>query len=125
MSRGIDTSIDTLGSKVVSTSSSNSRLISRGHSSVGVGNKGGDMEGSRVGIGSNSWGSSNNRGNSRSSIVSVGSDSWSGSDDRGSSSIGTVSGSKVVSTGSSNSRLISRGHSSVGVGNKAGNMDGG
>merc|ERR1711962_1658025 len=47
------------------------------------------------------------------------------SNNRGSSSIGTVSGSKVISTGSNNSRLISGDNSSVGVGNKAGNMDGG
>jgi len=118
-SRGIDTSIDTLGSKVVSTGSSNSGLISRSDSTVGVSNKGGDVEGSAVSIS----GSSNNRGSIISNSWGSG-DNRGGSNNRGSSSISGTLGSKVVSTGSNNSRLISRGHGSVGVGNKAGDMEG-
>merc|ERR1719391_1027913 len=98
----------TLSGKMVSTSGSNSRLISRGHSPVGVRDKSGDMERSTV--------SSNNRGSNRNSR---GSSSYNG----GRSSIDSSLGSKMVSTSSGNSRLISRGHSSVGVRDKSGDME--
>merc|ERR1719312_56392 len=125
-SRGIDTSDNSLGSKVLSTGSSNSRLISRSHSSVGVSNKGGDMEGSSISIrsrGSSNNGSSGNSGSSSNNGSSSSIDGG-GSYNGGSSSISSVLSDQVVSTGSSYGRLISGDNSSVGVGNKAGDMDG-
>merc|ERR1719312_900719 len=122
---GSSISIRSRGSKVLSTGSNNSRLISRSHSSVGVSNKGGNMEGSSISIrsrgSSNNGSSSNSRssGNngSSSSIHRGGSYNW------GSSSISSILSDQVVSTGSSYSGLISGDNSSVRVGNKAGDMD--
>ena len=107
-----------LGSKVLSSGSNNSRLISRGHSAIGVGNQAGDMDGTSItvsrSISSSSDGSSGNRSSGIGSSRSI-----------QTSSIGSLSlGSKVLSSGSNDSRLISRGHSTIGVGNKAGDMDG-
>merc|ERR1740131_405302 len=80
-----------MGSKVVSTSSSDSWLINRDNSSVRVSNK--------------------------ASIRSIASSisNWSSSSIN--STINSL-GSKMVSTGSSNCRLINRNNSSVGVSNK-------
>merc|ERR1719341_244091 len=100
-SSGIDSS---LCGKVLSTGSNHSRLISRSHSSVGVSDQGGDMDGTGISGGNGGKGSS-----------SVG---RSGSDDGGSSGIDSSLGGKVLSTGSNNSRLISRSHSSVSVGDQ-------
>merc|ERR1719290_412236 len=61
-STGIDTSNNTVSSQVVSTSSNDGRLISRGHSAVGVGDQGGKMEGTSVAIGNRVSQRSSNRG---------------------------------------------------------------
>merc|ERR1740128_661816 len=95
---GGSSSIDgSLSSKVLSTGGNHSGLISRSHSSVSVGNQGGDMDGTSISGGNGGKGSS-----------SVG---RSGSDDGGSSGIDGSLGSKVLSTGSNHCRLISRSHS--------------
>merc|ERR1719357_1144312 len=93
-----------LGGQMGSTSSSHSRLISRSNSSVGVGNQrlNVQVEGSGIASSSHNGGSSHR-----------------GSNNRGSVDLATT-GSKVVSTGSSHSRLISRDHSSIGVANQVG-----
>merc|ERR1719312_1577796 len=108
--RGIDSSHNTMGSQVVSTGSHNGRLISRGDSTVSIGNQGGDMERSSISVSSSigSRGSSNNRGNcSISSSIAI-----SGSI---SSFKSSILGGQMVSTGSSHSRLISRSDSSIRV----------
>merc|ERR1711970_798471 len=103
-STGIDTSNNTVSSQVVSTSSNDGRLISRGHSAVGVGDQGGKMEGTSVAIGNRVSQGSHNRG---SNIISI------------SSAIGSKLGGQVISTGSCNGRLVNGGHSSIGVGLKS------
>jgi hypothetical protein len=90
---------------MVSTGSSNSWLINRDNSSIGVSNKlGVQVEWSTISIANSSIRS---RCNKRSS-----------SHKRSSSSICNSLGSKVVSTGSSNSWLIKRNNSSIGVSDK-------
>merc|ERR1719402_943319 len=96
---GIDSSINSLGGKVVSTGSSNSGLINWDNSSIWVSNKlGVKVERTSITIGAN-W--SSNWGNC-------------------SSSISLSLGNKVVSTGSSNSWLINRDNSAIGVSNELG-----
>merc|ERR1719402_167003 len=117
-SSGIDTSNNTMGSQVVSTSSNDGRLISRGHSTIGVGNQGGEMQGTSIAIGNRVSQGSSNRGNNRGSNMGC-------SHNRGSSSIsipsaiGSELGGQVISTGSCNGRLVNGGHSSIGVGLKS------
>merc|ERR1719435_465534 len=67
-SSGIYSTIDSLGSKVISTGSSNNRLINGNNSSIRVGNKVGvQVEGTSItSISNSNWGSSNSRGNSNS-----------------------------------------------------------
>merc|ERR1719320_1878635 len=90
---------------MVSTCSSNSRLIKRNNSSVGMSNKlGVQVERSSIAVANSSNGSSSNSRNS--------SNNW------GSSSISNSLGSKMISTGSSNSWFIKRNNSSVGVSNE-------
>merc|ERR1719481_571181 len=84
---------ESMGGKVVSTSCSNSWLINRDNSSVGVSNK----------------------ASIRSIASSIGNRSSSGIN----STINSL-GSKMVGAGSSNCRLIKRNNSSVGVSNKLG-----
>jgi len=105
-------SIDSsLGGEVISTGSSNSRLINRGDSTIGVSNQlSVEVQGSRVAIGRgiSSWGSS------------IGGNSWGSSNNR---CLGSIEGSlsiQVISTGSSNSRLINRCDSTIGVSNQLG-----
>jgi len=105
-------SIDSsLSGEVISTGSSNSRLINRGDSTIGVSNQlGVEVQGSRVAIGRGigSWGSR------------ICGNSWGSSNNGSLSSIdGSLSG-EVISTGSSNSRLINRGDSTIGVSNQLG-----
>merc|ERR1719244_811810 len=100
----------TAGGEVVSTGSSNSGLISGNNGSVGVANQVGvQVEGSSVSMGNHGAGSNNggSGGNNR------------GSHDRGSVDTAT-SGSEVISTGSSNSGLISGDNGSVGVADQVG-----
>merc|ERR1719308_800272 len=85
---------------MVSTCSSNSRLIKRNNSSVGMSNKlGVQVKRSVIAVANSSNGSSSNSRNS--------------SNDRGSSSISSFLGSKMVRTCSSNSWFISRDNSSI------------
>merc|ERR1712106_434798 len=88
------------------TGMSNSWFINRNNSSVGVSNKlGVQVKGTSISIsGSITW--------SISSITKTTSNKW------GSSSISNSLGGKIVSTGSSNSWLIKRNNSSVGMSNK-------
>jgi len=117
-STGIDSAIDSLGEEVVSAGSSNSRSVNRHNSSVRVGNKA--SKGGRGGsVGnrgsSNSWGSS--IGNSWGSSIG---NSWGSSNNGSLSSIDSSLGGEVISTSSSNSRLINRGDSTIGVSNQLG-----
>merc|ERR1719315_783706 len=116
---------NSLGSKMISTSSSNSWFIKRNNSSVGVSNElSVQVKGAGIAVGSSiSWSiSSISGGNNWGSIaipstipsISIPSSiSW---------SIASISqtcsklGSKMVGTGSSNCWLINRSHSSVRVG---------
>merc|ERR1712243_503423 len=108
-----------LSSKVISTGSSHSRFVSRDHSSIRMGNQVSvQVEGSRVSISSSvaSMGDRSSDGrNSSSSIASVSDRSGDG---RNSSSIGRSLSSKVISTGSSHSRLVSRDHGTIRMGNQ-------
>merc|ERR1711955_160357 len=100
-----------LSSEVISTGSSHSRFVSRDHSSIRMGNQMSvQVEGSRVSITSSV--SMVGRG---SSIASMSDRSGDG---RNSSSIGRSLSSKVISTGSSHSRLVSRDHSAIRMGNQ-------
>jgi len=86
-----------VGSQVVSTGSSNSRLINWDNSSIGVSNKSSIWSiTSTIASSIGSWGT----GGINSSVNSL--------------------GSKMVCTGSSNSWLINRDNSSIGVSNKLG-----
>jgi len=118
---GIHTTVDTLGSEVVSAGSGDSGLISGDNSTVGVSDKAGDMEGTAVGVGG---GGDDRGGDSGSGGDDRGGNSGSGSDDGSSGGISSTLGGEVVSAGSNNSGLVSGGHSSVGVGNQAGDMEG-
>merc|ERR1719317_1172512 len=93
---------NSLGSKMISTCSSNSRLIKRNNSSVGMSNElSVQVKRTSIAIGTSiSWG-----------IPSI--SCISGSNNWGSNSISNTLGSKMVSTSSSNSWLINRGDSSV------------
>ena len=104
-----------MGSKVISTSSSNSRLINWDNSSIWVSNKlGVKVEGTSITIGGN-WGSNwGNWGSSNSWSSRVSSNWRSSNSNWGSSSINCSLGSKMISTGSSNSWLINRDNSSIG-----------
>merc|ERR1711955_86200 len=105
-----------LSSKMISTGSSHSRFVSRDHSSIRMGNQVSvQVEGSRVSITSSvsmvgrgssiaSMGDRSSDGRNSSSIASVSDRSGDG---RNSSSIGRSLSSKVISTGSSHSRLAS------------------
>jgi len=105
---GLSSIDSSLGGEVFSTGSSNSRLINRHNSTIGVSNKlGVQVEGSSVSIGGSIGSRSSSIGNSRSS-----SHNWD------LSSIDSSLGSKVLSTGSSNSRLVNRGDSAIGVSNQ-------
>lgn len=86
---------------MLSTGSSNSGLINRDNSTIGVGNKA--------------------DGIARSIACSIANSGRSSAID---TTIDTAIGSQVLSTGSSNSRLISRGHSTIGVSNQGGDVKG-
>jgi len=104
----------TSGSEVVSTGSSNSRLVSRDDSSVGVGHQVGvQVQGAGVAV-PGSRNSSNRGSNSGSS------DDGSGDGNGSNGGVLGSSGGKVVGTGSSNGRLINRDNGSVGVTNQVG-----
>merc|ERR1712215_388657 len=116
-----------LSSKVISTGSSHSRLAHRDHSSIRMGDQMSvQVEGSRVSITISvsmvgrsssiaSMGDRSSDGRNSSSIASVSDRSGDG---RNSSSIGRSLSSKVISTSSSHSRLVSRDHSSIRMGNQ-------
>ena len=121
---GIDSSINSLGGKVVSTGSGNSWLINWDNSSIWVSNKlGVKVEGTSITIGGNwgsnwgNWGSSNSWSSSIGNLGNWGSNL---SNNWGSSGISLSLGNKVISTGSSNSWLINRDNSTIGVGNELG-----
>merc|ERR1719222_1766096 len=99
------------GSKVVSTSCSNGRLINRNNSSVGMADKGGvQVERSRIAVGNN-WSSV---GKNRASM--------------GKNRSNSVGGSKcceVLSTGCGNCRLVNGNHCTIGVTNQAVEAGGG
>merc|ERR1712029_1324235 len=104
-SSSINSTINSLGSKMVSTCSSNSRFIKRNNSSVGMSSEVSvQVERTSIAVANSSNGSSSNSRNS--------SNNW------GSSSISNSLGSKMISTGSSNSWFIKRNNSSVGVSNE-------
>merc|ERR1719278_172123 len=110
-SSSINFTINSLGSKMVSTCSSNSRFIKRNNSSVGMSNKlCVQVERTSIAVANSSNGSSSNSRDS--------SNSWDSSNGRGSSSISNSLGSKMISTSSSNSWFIKRNNSSVGVSNE-------
>jgi len=130
-----------LGSQVVSPGSHDSRLISWGHSAIRVGDQLWDTcKGADVWAGSSndggSWGNdwaspSNDRGNR--SRVSHGSSSNGGWGDGGANQAGAgehsglesgALGSQMVSPGGNDGRLISWGHSAIGVGDQLWDMDG-
>merc|ERR1719347_2465280 len=97
-----------LGDEVLSTGSSNSRLINRDNSTIGVSTQlGVQVEGSSISIVRSicSWSSS------------IG-NSWGNSNNWGLGSIDSSLGGEMLSTGSSNSRLINRGNSTIGVSNQ-------
>merc|ERR1712243_91862 len=103
---GIDSSIQSLGGKVISSGSSNSWLINWNNSSIGVGNKlGVEVQGTSIAIvvSSNGWGGNSWGSNSISS--------WS-------ISISLSLDSKMVSSGSSNSWFINWDNSTIGVSNE-------
>merc|ERR1719347_1728247 len=94
---------------LLSTGSSNSRLIDRNNSTIGVSNKlGVQVEGASISIGGSISSRSSSKGNS-----------WSSCKYWGLSSIDSSLGGKMLSTGSSNSRLINRGDSTIGVSNQS------
>jgi len=105
----------TTSSKVISTGSSNSGLVSRDHGTVRVSNQMGvQVEGSGVSMVGDG-----------SSVDSSNGSSVSNSGDRSGVSHNSVSSesttsSKVISTGSSYSRLVSRDHGSIGMSNQVG-----
>ena len=102
---GGSSSIDgSLSSKVLSTGGNHSGLISRSHSSVSVGNQGGDMDGTSISGGNGGKGSRGVCGTS--------------SDDGAGSSIGSSLGSQMLSTGSSHSGLINGSDSAIGISDK-------
>ena len=98
-----------LGGEVVGTGSSNSGLVNGDHGTVGVGDKMGvEVEGAGVAIARSIGTSVANSGNRSSS------------NDRGSNGKSSSLGGEVVSTGSSNSRLVNWDHGTVGVGDQVG-----
>jgi len=120
----IKTSNNSLGGQMVSTGSSDSGLINRDNSAVGVSNQlSVEVEGASIAVVDGGNGSSNsNGGNSGSSGNGGGS-----GDHRGSSvaegrgiGVGLSLDSKVVSTGSGNSGLINRDNSAIGVSDQLG-----
>merc|ERR1712126_742306 len=105
----------TTSSKVISTGSSNSGLVSRDHGTVRVSNQMCvQVEGSGVSM----VGDGGSVDSSNGSSVSNGGDR-SGMSNNSVSSESTTS-SKVISTGSSNSGLVSRDHGTVRVSNQMG-----
>merc|ERR1712243_465199 len=103
---GIDSSIQSLGGKVISSGSSNSWLINWNNSSIGGGNKlGVEVQGTSIAIvvSSNSW-SGNSWGSNSISSWSI--------------SISLSLDSKMVSSGSSNSWFINWDNSTIGVSNE-------
>jgi len=111
-SGGVNSSINSLGGKVVGTGGSDCWLVDWDNSSVGVGNEVGvQVEGTGIAIRSNNRGSSNSWCNSG---------DWSSGNNGSSGSVSNTLGGKMVSTGSSNGGLIKRNNSSVGVSNKLG-----
>merc|ERR1712128_374968 len=101
----MNSTIDSLGSKMVSTGSSDSWLINRDNSSIWVSNKlGVQVEGSTITV-------VNSRIRSRSNKRCS-------SNKRSGGSISNSLGCKMISTGSSNSWFINRNNSSIRVSNK-------
>merc|ERR1719244_1422349 len=103
-----------------STGSSNSRLINRNNSTVGMSNQlGVQVKGTRVAIagsigkGSSSKRSSSKRSSSKSSSSKRSSSKRSNSKNRRAGCISSSKSSNVISTGSSNSRLINRNNSTI------------
>merc|ERR1719278_1207153 len=116
-SSSINSTVNSLGSKMVSTCSSNSRFIKRNNSSIGMSNKlCVQVERTSIAVANSSNGSSSNSRNSSNSWDS--SNSWGSSNDRGRSSIFSSLGIKMCCSGSSNSWFIKRNNSSVGVSNE-------
>merc|ERR1719419_2197244 len=93
---------------MISTGSSNSRLIDGSNSSIRVGNKlCVQVEGTSItSISNSNWSSGNSRGYSN---------SWGSSNNGCSGSISSSLRCKVVSTGSSNCWFIKRNNSSIGM----------
>ena len=113
-----------LGGQVVSPGSNNSWLISRGHSTVRVGNQSWDTS-----KGSNIWAmgdGASNRTSVTNRAMSNGASNWASNISwaRGNSSLkGNTLGSQMVSPSGNNSWLISWGHGSIRVGDQLGHMD--
>jgi len=115
----VQTSSNSLGGQMVSTGSGDSGLINRDNSAVGVSNQlSVKVEGTSIAVVDGGNGSSNSNGSNSGSSGNGGG----GSDHRGSSvaegrgiGVGLTLDSKVVSTGSGNSRLINRDNSAIGV----------
>jgi len=106
---------NSLGSEVVSTGSSDGGFVRGDDGSVGVGHQVGvQVEGTSVAVARSVGASVANSGNGSSSNERGGSDN--GSSSGKSSSLG----GEVVSTGSSNSRLVNRDDGTVGMGNQVG-----
>ena len=91
-----NTNMATAGSKVVSTSCSNGRLINRNNSSVGMADKGGvQVERSRIAVGNN----------------------WTSVGNKRSNTVGGSKCSEVFSAGCGNCRFVNGNHCTIGVTN--------
>merc|ERR1719278_876652 len=109
-SSSVNSTINSLGSKMVCTCSSNCRFIKRNNSSIGMSNKlCVQVERTSIAVTNSSNGSSSNSGKS--------SNNW-GSNDRGRDSIFSSLGIKMCCSGSGYSWFIKRNNSSIRMSNK-------
>jgi len=119
-SSSVQTSNNSLGGQMVSTGSSDSGLINRDNSAIGVSNQlSVEVEGASIAVVDGGNGSSNSNGSSG--------NGGGGGDHRGSGvaegrgiGVGLTLDSEVISTGSGNSGLINRDNSAIGVSDQLG-----
>jgi len=113
-SSSVDTSNNSLGGQMIGTGGSNSRLINRDNSAVGVSNQlGVEVEGAGIAV------VDGGNGNGRSSSVGDrGDGGGSGVAEGRGVGVGLSLDSKMIGTGGGNSRLINGDNSTVGVSDK-------
>jgi len=113
-SSSVDTSNNSLGGQMIGTGGSNSRLINRDNSAVGVSNQlGVEVEGAGIAV------VDGGNGNGRSSGVGDrGDGGGSGVAEGRGVGVGLSLDSKMIGTGGGNSRLINGDNSTVGVSNQ-------